>query len=284
MFINKNRKHSYILLLAISLLLVAGAWKLGWIPSMETRLKPPPREQISDKLSKVPDKTIDRESSTTLSGNFAQADIETEAVPRILPLPNADRTYFKDALFIGDSRTVGLYEYGDLGEAIVLADSGMNIYKVFNRSFSLPEGEELTLEEILTQKQFGKIYLMLGINELGYDFEQTVKLYEDVVAQIETLQPEAILFLQANLHITKEKSEGAPIFNNENINRFNTEVRRMAEASEFDKRVFLDVNVLFDDEEGALSTEYTADAAHVLGKYYADWVAWLLQHAVSYGQ
>ena len=35
----------------------------------------------------------------------------------------------------------------------------------------------------------------------------------------------------------------------------------------------------FDDEEGNLSKAYTTDSTHVLGKYYADWVTWILNHA-----
>ena len=42
---------------------------------------------------------------------------------------------------------------------------------------------------------------------------------------------------------------------------------------------YLDVNELFDDEEGNLSKAYTTDSTHVLGKYYADWVTWILNHA-----
>ena len=190
----------------------------------------------------------------------------------------ADRTYFDHALFIGDSRTVGLYEYGDLGNAIALADSGMSVYKVFKQKFELPSGEKQTLEELLSEEQFEKIYIMLGINELGYSFEPTVVKYEKMVERIEELQPDAIIFLQANLHITKSKSGKSEIYNNKNIDLFNREVEKLADNK---KRFFLDANELFDDEEGNLSVEYTVDEAHVLGKYYVDWVDWILNYAVD---
>ncbi len=38
-----------------------------------------------------------------------------------------------DVLFIGDSRTVGLSEYGDLGNADVFADSGMSVFNLLDR-------------------------------------------------------------------------------------------------------------------------------------------------------
>ena len=40
---------------------------------------------------------------------------------------------------------------------------------------------------------------------------------------------------------------------------------------------WLDINELFDDENGNLNADLSADGAHVLGKYYADWSDWILQ-------
>ena len=75
----------------------------------------------------------------------------------------------------------------------------------------------------------------------------------------------------------KNPKENSPIFNNENINRFNEAIRLLADGQ---TSFYLDINERFDDEDGALSTEYTVDNAHVLGKYYANWVEWILQHAI----
>ena len=76
--------------------------------------------------------------------------------------------------------------------------------------------------------------------------------------------------------MTAKKSETSPVYTNENIDRFNQAVEQMTDGR---NRFYLDVNELFDDENGNLSETYTMDNAHVLGKYYADWVAWILQHA-----
>lgn len=185
-----------------------------------------------------------------------------------------DNTYFDDALFIGDSRTEGLREYGNLGKAEVIADSGMSIYRLWKESYTI-KGKKQTLEEVLTNYRFNKIYLMLGVNELGYDFEQTKKRYEEGLEKIREKQPEAIIYLQANLHVTDEKSKDSEIYNNENINRMNQMIRELAEKNHL---IFLDVNPLFDDENGNLSKEFTVDQAHILGIYYIDWANWILEH------
>ena len=103
-----------------------------------------------------------------------------------------------------------------------------------------------------------------------------MKKYGEVVDMIRRLQPEAIIFVEANLHITGEKSKSSPYYNNENINRFNLAIAQMADEETV---FYLDVNPLFDDANGNLSPEYTTDHTHILGKYYSTWVDWILTQA-----
>ncbi len=202
---------------------------------------------------------------------------EREGKSRSQEIFTSDSSYFKDALFIGDSRTEGLREYGELGEAVVVADSGMSVYRLWKDSF-LVEEKKQTLEEVLTHYQFGKVYFMLGVNELGYDYDQTMKKFRETLNRIEETQPDAYIFLQANLHVTDEKGKQSDIYNNTNINYMNQGLKELAEEKGY---IYLDVNPLFDDQNGNLSKEYTVDHAHILGKYYTDWVNWILQHCVK---
>ncbi len=184
--------------------------------------------------------------------------------------------FFQDTLFIGDSRTMGLAEYADIGGAVVFANTGMNIYRLYSLKNAVHD-QEPYLEDILAEKQYRKIYLMLGINELGYDAEQTVKRYEEEVLKLSELQPEAKIVLEANLHVTKERSESDAIFNNENIDRINGNIRQIAEKHGFS---YIDVNEIFDDETGALNPECTHDEVHVLGKYYQQWADWIRENGI----
>lgn len=280
----KNRRtHSYTVSLAVSFLLVAAAWGMGifqkgdhgialYFPaSIDEVYAVSDHSAPEEELLEFPEE--ETEILPADEENTAEVQEEEDQEPVMY---EADTSYFDDALFIGDSRTVGLHEYGDLGNAEVVADSGMNVYKIFEKEFVTVSGEKKSLETVLSERTFGKIYLMLGINELGYDYDRTVARYEELVTRLQELQPKACIFLEANLHITAEKSESSPIYTNENINRFNQAVEQMADNR---TRFYLDVNELFDDEEGNLSEEYTVDHAHVLGKYYSDWVAWILRHA-----
>lgn len=282
------------MLLAFSFLLAAGAWKAGYISGSDNGItfKLPDFFQISadrageESFAGVP-KADEPEVGTEMGAEqtalpeqtaVVEEEVQPETVRQAVTY-EADISWFDDALFIGDSRTVGLFEYGDLGSAEVLAESGMSVYKIFKKEFAFSTGEKGTLEELLAQRQFGKIYLMLGINEIGYSFETTVTRYGEMVERIQQIQPDALIFLEANLHISKKKSETSAVYNNANIDRFNQEI---AALSDNESRFYLDVNELFDDEEGNLAEEYTADDAHVLAVYYPEWVSWLLKHAVKF--
>lgn len=206
---------------------------------------------------------------------------ETEGEQEMKQEPDHEpvgREYFEDALFIGDSRTVGLMEYGNMDGATFFADSGMSVFKLDKKKVYLPSEGKLGFEEVLTRKEYGKVYLMLGINELGYRFDILQEKYKETVERIQKRQGNAIIYLCANMHVTEEQSQKDEIYNNQNINRVNKMISSLAD----NERIFyIDVNEKFDDENGSLSTEYASDSFHVYGKYYMDWVDWLCTSAVS---
>lgn len=177
----------------------------------------------------------------------------------------SDKSYFDDALFIGDSRTVGLMEYGTLDNAEYFCDTGISAYQI---NEALVNG--MTFDEAIDAKQYGKIYIMLGINEVGNDFEYTLTAYRAIVEKIKVHQPDALIYVQANLHVSSFAETGT--INNERINYLNDSISSLADY----KRVFyIDVNELYDDESGCLNAGYTEDGIHPLGMYYQQWCEWL---------
>ena len=179
---------------------------------------------------------------------------------------------FSDTLFIGDSRTVGLSEYGDLGQAEVFANSGMSVFNLFQAQVTLKNGTKQGLDEVLSSNRYGSIYLMLGINELGYEEQSILRQYRTVVEQIRAKQPQATLILEANLHVTREKAAKSDIYNNRKIDALNKAIEAIAEETGCR---YLNVNSLFDDENGNLAAGYSTDGSHILGKYYSVWVEWI---------
>lgn len=192
-----------------------------------------------------------------------------------------DLSYMDDALFIGDSRTKGLMAYSQISEhATFYCQTSLMIFDLFKRSkaFIREDGEKKTLEQALGEHRFGKIYLMLGINELGtgtpeYFFEE----YASVVMKIRQMQPDAIIFVQSIMHVAEQKNASDPIFNNFNIEVRNVELQTLAD----DRNIFyLDVNEAVCDENGNLFEGWTYDQIHLKAKHYPLWEEYLLQHGI----
>ena len=122
------------------------------------------------------------------------------------------------------------------------------------------------------------INTMLGLNELGDDLTNIVTQYYAVVEKIHSLQPDALLMIQGNMHVGYARSKSDVWFNNSRINALNYELSKLAD----NKRVFYsDVNERFDDQNGHLPENVTYDQIHLYGKYYLDWAAWLKTKGVA---
>lgn len=189
--------------------------------------------------------------------------------------------YFDDAVFIGDSRTVGLFEYGGMEErADFFAKISLTIYDVFTAPVAKDEttGKMITVEQALSQKKYGKVYLMLGINELGTGtVDSFMEEYRAVVEKLRELQPDAVIFVEGIMRVTGTKNESDPIFNNTNINERNAQIMKLADNQNI---FYIDVNEVVCDENGNLNAEYTIDEIHLKAKYYSIWKRFLLEHGI----
>lgn len=206
---------------------------------------------------------------------------ETEAKPQAAAwqLGAVEEAYFDDALFIGDSRTQGLYEYGGFGENVTFyCKTSLTIYDLFKKekAFIKEDGKNITLEQALTEHSFKKIYLMIGINELGTGTaESFFEEYARAVYKIQQLQPDAIIFVQAIMRVGAQKNASDPIFNNTNIAIRNVEIQTLAD----NQRIFyIDVNEVVCDENGNLFEGWSSDQIHLKAKYYAVWKEFLMNH------
>lgn len=190
-------------------------------------------------------------------------------------------SYFNDAAFLGDSRTLGIYDYVGLDGADFFCDNGMTIFKLFKDEGVTEQrtGQKVDIKKVLQERQYGKIYIMLGMNELGYgNTSMYLKEYLSVVQQIRAWQPEAVIFIMANLHVSRAKNNMETEFNNININDKNVACARIANGTDI---FYLDSNPLFTDSEGFLQAEMTFDGVHLYAQHYDKWRQFLLEHGVE---
>lgn len=189
--------------------------------------------------------------------------------------------YFSDAVFIGDSRTVGMYEYGGLEDiSTFYASTGLTVYKMFDANIvDIPgQKEKANIEQMLSEKHFSKIYLMIGINEMGTGTVDTfITKYSECLEYLRELQPDAIIYTQAIMKVTTERSEQGDYITNEGIDERNERLKELADNVNI---YYLDVNPLICDESGGMISSYTSDGVHLKAKYIEIWKQFLMEHAV----
>ncbi len=193
------------------------------------------------------------------------------------PFTTVDASYFDDALFIGDSHTDGFKDYAGLNNADYLCHNGLTVWSAAEKAVFPTGSGKQTLAQALEGKHYGKIYLMLGINELGTgSAEDWAVQYRVLLDEVRGLEPNAVIFLQAIFHTTQEKSETS-FFKNETINARNAELQKLADGETV---FYIDCNPVFDDGTGALTAEYSGDGVHVKAAYYTMWRDYLFQFGV----
>ncbi|MCR5674840.1 MAG: hypothetical protein K6G16_03945 [Lachnospiraceae bacterium] len=205
---------------------------------------------------------------------------QPEEAPHLV-IGETEPDYFRDALFIGDSRTVGLYEYCEelSTRATFYAKVSLTVNNALDLAFVKTEDGKKSVDELLDERQFGKIYLMLGLNEIGGGTEESfAEDYRQMLERIRAKQPDALILIQSIMHVTGKKSAGDRVFNNPRINARNDAIAALADE---EKRIwYLDMNEALDDEDGNLTASLSFDDVHLKASSYVLWYDYLLKHAL----
>ena len=216
-----------------------------------------------------------KQNEKTESSSSKNTNSETDSID----FNEVDIDYFNDALFIGDSRTVGLGKYSMLSthtEADFFAQTGLSAISVFNIKNS-DMREDITLSEKLQSNTYGKIYIMFGVNEITNDLNDNLQVFSNMLDAVRSYQPDALIFIQANLHVGKCRSESYDLYSNVRLEEYN---QMLSELADNESVYYIDINEVYDDEEGNLSEEFTSDDLHLNGNCHDPWIDYLKTHAI----
>lgn len=191
--------------------------------------------------------------------------------------------YFDDAVFIGDSRIVGMNDYSGLTNAAFFAKTGLTVYNLLDDEFVKDpnSGRTVTVSYMMQHYSYGKIYLMVGINELGTGgTERFADAYRDVLKKFRKWQPDAVIYVQSIMGVSPKKDQTDPVFNNTNIRDKNFAISKLTDGIHI---FYLNIQGLYEDKNHNLKQELTFDDVHLYAQYYDKWVKYLKTHAVVKG-
>lgn len=232
-----------------------GVYGFGHRPDREQAPPNTTPEPTPDTVSPVPD-------THTVSANT-----ETD-----IPI---DLGYFGTALFIGNSRTEGFQLYSGPHEATYYTSQGLNVNTIYEKAIAGNDKDnKTTVIDALAKQRFNTIYIMLGTNELGWAYSSIfIERYGNLIDELKSLQPDAVIYVESILPVTKKESDDSDIYNMKNINEYNGLIRQMT----IEKNVkYLDVAECVTGTDGYLPDEAATDGIHLTKKYCDKWLAYIV--------
>lgn len=205
--------------------------------------------------------------------DFSKPVTESDAVPL---------TYFDDAVILGDSRADGLTIYTELKNHVtsyarVSCTAKMVLEGTDSVAPILPKIEKKAGE-------FKKVYIMLGLNEIGQNYDTIMDRYSTIIDRLKKSQPEAVIYLQTVLPITQYVQNNHDYLRKDKIVSFNNRLQRLAA----EKEVYLiDPTPVFMGNNGYMTTDARASAGNETGEihfnktYTVKWLDYLRTHTVK---
>lgn len=188
--------------------------------------------------------------------------------------------YFADVLFLGDSRTHGLQLYGGLTTGTYFHAVGATVESVFSKATQEIEGgKKVPMVDALAGLECSKVYVMLGVNELGWPMaEKFGEQFGLLVDRIREELPEAEVVIQSILPVSVKQDAKKSYVNNKRIVVYNTILEELAQEKQCP---YLNVAEAVADETGCLQSSLTSDGVHLNIAGSKEWVAYLKSHPVD---
>lgn len=188
-------------------------------------------------------------------------------------------SWFDDAVFMGDSRSVGLVAYTGLTDATTAKDYtkvSLTIFGYDSKAITTINGASCTTAQALRQVSFSKVYIAFGMNECGYSKSSFIEKYREVIRDIKSINPSAKIYVEDILPVTAAKSASSDVFTNPRITEYNQALMQMAQEEGV---YFLAVSENMKTSSGTLpSDEAAKDGLHFGGSLCRIWLYYLRTH------
>ena len=208
-------------------------------------------------------------------------DEEEEKEPPIsedvLVQVEVDNSFFDDAVFIGDSRTEGFMIYEDVN-ATSYTHKGLMVDTIFTSPVITQDGEKITVMEALKNTSFNKVYIMLGINETGWQSSYFfIQKYGEIIDEIKKINPDAIIYVESILPVSEKVSMNHSYIKKAKIDEYNVLIKEMVK----EKGVYyLDISSAVANEAGYLPEDAATDGIHLNKNYCDKWLQYLKTHYI----
>ena len=239
----------------------------------------PDPASVRDKMQEL---LGDADGARTLAEEFYAA--QEASVPEYdysKPVPASEpkgEDWFRDAAFIGDSRMKGIMNFAKFEYAADFSHVGLTVADVFTKPYIETESGTVTVSEALQGGTYGKIYMMTGLNELGwYDTDKFIEYYGDMVDLAKQTHPEAQIYVIGIMPVGAKATAEQAHLTNDRVQMFNGLILGMCEA----KQVYFVDGFEAVASNGSLPDDASPDGVHMEPGYCKMLTDYLLSHTVE---
>ena len=210
----------------------------------------------------------------------AEAEAGAYDFSRPVPLSEpVDNSYFDDAVFIGDSRTEGLITNTGLSNTTAYTYKGLMVDTVFTKPVIRRGENRVSVMDALKTTSFSKIYIMFGINENGWPYNDVfIHKYEEIIDAVREINPDAVIYVQEIMPVTNQVSATHSYIRNGKIAEFNRLLRQMAQEKQV---YFIDTASAVAASDGSLPADAAFDGIHLKKDYCKKWLDYLKSHTAA---
>ena len=244
----------------------------GTTEKITTESKPKPKTEIKTE-KETGAETVTKARTETVTATKTKTTVKTEKATK--SSKKSEETYesyssefFDDAVFVGDSVTMGLRNYVTsernkghdcLGKARFLTAGSMGysntLPKIGTQNSIHPKykGKEMYIEDALALMKAKKVFIMLGMNDFCiYSVKDGIGNAEKCINKIKDKNPGIEIYIESVTPALRDKGN----FSNANINKFNAALKTFCEENGY---TYVDVASAMKNSNGALIKSYCSD-------------------------
>ncbi len=226
-----------------------------------------------------------RKVTTENVGPLPSDEIAVHKVPlyydysRPAPESAQNDAFFENAIILGDTRVVQLLPTYNIGTFHkVLYGTAVNVSNALTYDSVDSEGVSQTFASALTERSYGKVYICLGLNELGWSYPEVFEEdYDSLIEEIKRLQPAASIFL-LNIVPVDESRYSNDYIKNSRIEQYNAMILSVAQKH---SAYYIDCFTGMADASGSLSDSFSSNGFYINEAGGQAWWKYLATHTVD---
>lgn len=229
------------------------------------------------------------QSVQCLAGCLANTQEELDALdPEILEKPmrtvpevdlESPCSFYDNAMLVGDSIALMLFQYesthDNLGDLMILGRNGTSLVGLVMRFKNLYyQGTEMNLEDIVAKAGAGRIYILLGSNDIASK-DNRISYFDNwdvMCSRIRQASPDTEIVIISNTPRCRDIMDHLAIPVEEYNAMLKEDNAKLKQFCQEHGCFYLDLACYVEDHRGDMAAEYNRDGYHMNDLGYLQWV------------